>query len=935
MPKYWMLGAALAASMACSFAVRAQTTIPDEYNKKIVSRSELGTLTGDFAGDRIDMSSGSLEIVQTDIDLPGNNALPVRVARRFEPADSNFGGHFGRWRMDIPNVHGTFADVAMGGWRVDATEGIGYSTNRCSGFGRPPSGFSVRPPNGTTIWEADDYWHGTFFHLPGSGDQELLSRGGARAPDDGHAYYAVTKAGAVARCVALSPTSFDPDYGEGFEMVTPDGTVYTLNQMIKQFRITLSKGSDGLARADYFLYPTRVADRFGNTVTYNWNPGNSAQLLSIVASDGRRLDFTYEAPDSMRVVAVTDGSRTWHYAYTATVGPSYDPDTLTLPDGRTWSFRLSYLAYMPVSAGTAHCDGINGITQRTTYDSGPSGANPWWGSITGPSGATVKFEMASVMLGRSQVDYNCISETEESTDARPENPYLFYTAAVVDKTITGPGLPSSGLRWSYSYGPTNNCWKGSYSEGIACTSSSPVTRTALLTDPTGAVTRYTFGNQANVDEGMLFKTEYGWNGASAMQTVEIAYGAADAAPYGTHNGWSLRGDGDPALTSKNQPQRKLTTTQQGATFTWEVAANCSGMPYCFDAFARPTNVVRAGVNSAPQVESIQYDDDTVGWVLGQVAQRTVDGAAAERTDFNANHQPWKTYAFGKLKNTFTYNADGTIATVADGNNNVTTYSSWKRGIPQTVHFPATPEATSGATRTAVVSDEGWITSVTDENGYATGYAYDLMGRIAQVTYPAGDSVAWAPTISTFAPVGTAENGIAAGHWKQTVHTGNAYKVTLLDALWRPVLVREYDAANVAGTDHYVATAYDNAGRVADVSYPLGTTASALTLGGSATWLLGGTRPSGVRTSYDALGRPTTVQQDSELGVLTTTTEYLATVFKRRVTDARGKVTTEQFMARGTPSFDSPVRIDAPEGQVTLIGRDTFGKPTTITRGAGL
>jgi YD repeat-containing protein len=813
----------------------------------------------------------------------------------------------------------------MGGWRVDAATASGYSTDRCSAFGRPPEGFTVRPPKGTTIWEADDYWHGTFFHLPGSGDQELLSRGGAYAPDDGHAYYAVTKAGAAARCVALSATSFDPNYGEGFEVVTPDGVVYTLNQMIKQYRITLGKGSDGLQRADYFLYPTRVADRFGNTVTYNWNPDSRSQLLSIVASDGRRLDFTYEAPDSMRVAAVTDGSRTWHYAYAATVGPNYDPDTLTLPDGRTWSFRLSYLAYMPVMAGTAHCDGINGITQRTTYDSGPSGANPYWGSITGPSGATVKFEMAKILLGRSQVNFNCLSETEEWTDARPENPYLFYTAAVVDKTITGPGLPSSGLHWGYSYGPTNNCWKGTNVEGIACTSSSLKTRSALLTDPAGTVTRYTFGNQANVDEGMLFKTEYGWNGTSALRTVAIDYGAVDAAPYGTHNGWSLRGGGDPALTSKNQPQRKITTTQQGRQFVWEVADTCSGMPYCFDGYARPVTIQRSGVNTpaATQTESILYDDDTGHWVLGQVAQRTVSGLVAEKTTFDSLQRPSKVYAFGKLRSTFTYNTDGTVATVRDGNNNVTTYSSWKRGIPRSVHFA------DGASRTAVVGDEGWIESVTDENGFATSYAYDAMGRITQVTYPAGDSVAWAPTTSTFAPVASAENGVAAGHWRQTVSTGNACKVTLFDALWRPVLVREYDAGDVASTDHYVATAYDKAGRVADASYPL---ATAPTLTSSGTWLLGSTRPNGVRTSYDDIGRPTAVQQDSELGVLTTTTDY-PTGFMRRTTDARGKVTTEQFMAWDAPSFDWPVRIDAPEEQTTLISRDVFGKPVAITRGS--
>ena len=172
MPKYWALGAALAATIGFSFAARAQT-IPDEYSRKIASHSETGTLTGDFAGDRIDLSSGGLEIAQTDIDLPGNNALPVRVGRYFQPAYTNFGGHFGIWRMDIPNVHGTFADVIMGGWKAETLNG--YTSNRCSSFGKPPDGFNRMPTKSDVIWGADDYWHGTFFHLPGSGDQELAN----------------------------------------------------------------------------------------------------------------------------------------------------------------------------------------------------------------------------------------------------------------------------------------------------------------------------------------------------------------------------------------------------------------------------------------------------------------------------------------------------------------------------------------------------------------------------------------------------------------------------------------------------------------------------------------------------------------------------------------------------------------------------------------
>lgn len=594
MPKYWALGAALLASFGSS-SVWAQT-VPDEYNKLIAHHSELGTLTDGFAGERIDLSTGGLEIIQTDIDLPGNNALPVRVGRRFVPNDVYADGHFGPWTLDIPSMHGTFDDIIGNGWQVESVGG--YTSNRCTSHGMPPDGFMYPSPTGA-IYAADDYWHGTFFYLPGSGDQELLQFWTAgHSPSDGHAYHAMTNAGAVARCVALASTSVPSVDGEGFEMVTREGVVYTLNHMVRRHRGALRKGPGaGLPRADYFLYPTQVADRFGNTVTYTWSATDPWQLLSIVASDGRRLDFTYAAPVSGEITQITqiaDGNgHIWHYA----------PNLVTLPDGKTWTYQLGDLVAMASSQGTAYCPGINLLNQRTTYDDG-SASTHYSGTITGPSGATVTLTMARIALGRSHVTYNCVTDVPDAdpSTARPDDPYLFYTGAVVGKTITGPGLPTGGLHWGYSYGPTNNCWDGidgfpnqAQAEslyGLSCTNHPATGRQVLVTDPTSAVTRYTFGNQANVDEGMLFKTEYGWNGSTAQKTVTVDYGAAGVAPYGTYDGWSPRGRGDPALNSRTHPQRKVTTNQQGRDFIWEVATGCSGMPYCFDAYGRPTKVIK-------------------------------------------------------------------------------------------------------------------------------------------------------------------------------------------------------------------------------------------------------------------------------------------------------------------------------------------------------
>src|ERR1044072_7101527 len=81
MPKYWALGAALAASIGCSFVANADdATIPEEYAKLIQAHSRIGSLDGGFFGDHVELSTGGLDIVQTDIDPAGHNRERKRTS---------------------------------------------------------------------------------------------------------------------------------------------------------------------------------------------------------------------------------------------------------------------------------------------------------------------------------------------------------------------------------------------------------------------------------------------------------------------------------------------------------------------------------------------------------------------------------------------------------------------------------------------------------------------------------------------------------------------------------------------------------------------------------------------------------------------------------------------------------------------------------------
>lgn len=616
----------LALCLLTAFAAQAEDVIgPDEYDKRIKHRGVVAALGESAFGDSVSLATGNLQIVQTDVVLPGNGALDVRVGRKFPASNSgNGGGHFEQWDLDIPYVHGTFFAAGAGSW---ATSGSGANTfKRCSQFSAPKD---IQYQGGS--WAADEYWHGSFLYLPGAGEQELLLRSSAAAgaPSDGASYPVATKELAVARCLPNLATTSEPGaQGEGFEVVAADGTVYTFDHMVirpddrlvkndpdpnllmataaggaaTSNGTTTGSGTSGqenaggkekdkeedpvpslaynyvLPRNEVLIYPSRVTDRFGNQVTYTWSTENPWRLLRIAASDGRHLDFSYSGsdPTSHQVVAITDGTRTW----------SYTPTTMIQPDGRVWTFSLGNLKLAKPRSYQVSCDAV-GSVNSTTYT----------GTITAPSGASVAYIVSSKLFGRSWVSRQCVQQPSGAEQA--DEPYLFAGVAISSKTITGPGLPGGGLTWSYQYGSPNHCWDpvGVYSPGtgaVVCSSGSAATRSTTVTSPEGHVTRYTFGNRYKADEGMLLRVDHGWNGTNALRSVQYAYADPLASPYAALNGTSVRNVGDFDITSMRRPQREVTTTQQGRTFTWQVASSCgAGSSLCFDVFARPTKVVKS------------------------------------------------------------------------------------------------------------------------------------------------------------------------------------------------------------------------------------------------------------------------------------------------------------------------------------------------------
>lgn len=580
-PDGWRFLTLAAGLSLASCALAEDVGVPDQYARNIQARSGVSALTLDVFGEVVNLYNGSLGFTQGDISIPGNNGLEVRFGRKFstghDPASLVRTG-LGYWEPDIPYIYGVFGQPTSGvvsGWVVEA-DPPSDSNKRCSYFSRPPAIFVK-----ATSFEADEYWAGNHLYLPGKGSEEMLVRTtGVAIPADGINYPAATTSGVVFRCVALDASSGAS--GEGFEAVLPDGTVYTFNHAESIYASSLKKPDDtdssgtsnvGLPRREVRFYVGRVRDRFGNSVVYNWG---ASGLQSIVASDGRRIDFTVSASDN-RLTATVAG-KSWVYTHAG------DVDSLQLPDGSSWTYRLKDLFYARTRVINMDCDTISDLGSDYT------------GSISTPSGAVAEYGMSEVTFGRSYVPRAC-GAVQTGVPGYPIEPYLTRGVAMKSRRVTGPGLPQSGLTWQYAYGAPNNCWKpGNSTTSYACNTSSPMTRSVEIHDPSGAVTRYTYGNRYLVNEGLLVKQEVGVSGSSAAQTTTYEYADPDAAPYGSNHGVSLTAFTDRDFNAKKKPKQKVVTVRSGRAFTWQVASDCGVGPYCFDGFARPTKVIES---SAP------------------------------------------------------------------------------------------------------------------------------------------------------------------------------------------------------------------------------------------------------------------------------------------------------------------------------------------------
>ncbi len=122
MGRRWVLGVCLGL-LVCRYGLASEPY--QDYQKRIESAQNIAALKGDLFGDSVNLYNGQTSFSNVDIELSGNNTLPVRLERRFNVElsftgqASNFNASLegaGGWNVEVPYITGMFG--GSGGWGV-------------------------------------------------------------------------------------------------------------------------------------------------------------------------------------------------------------------------------------------------------------------------------------------------------------------------------------------------------------------------------------------------------------------------------------------------------------------------------------------------------------------------------------------------------------------------------------------------------------------------------------------------------------------------------------------------------------------------------------------------------------------------------------------------------------------------------------------------
>ena len=629
----------------------------------------------------------------------------------------------------------------------------------------------------------------------------------------------------------------------GLIIMSPDGTRYEMTTLGP------AVGASPASRQSAW-YTTRIVDRNGNTLnfTYGYLNLSTFGVQSVTSSDGRSLTFSYVNGALDRI---TDGSRTWSYVLSRipNIGSyQYFLNEVRRPDGTVWKFDYNPSASGPGS-GTP-----GGYSMR---------------QITYPTGGTIAYTYGFVTFNVATFLPISTVVTQKQGDGGTWN--YTYTPATTAITLVNGGFtytidsaaPNTEFDKTVVVGPDGSQFF--LHVGYTSVSSGLVFYIGTLL---GKISSTLYGSQ-------IFESQieaYGWTYALLSNQTNLRPGGAFVFDTLTYV---------PLLKSKG-------ISRSGELYNTAYSN--------YDSYNNPQTITETG--SDTRTTLLTYYANPAKWIIHQKKDETTDTIGAITRSFDANANLLSENRYG-VPTTYTYTAQGDIATKTDARNNTTTYGSYFRGIPQIENQP------EAVTVSRVVSGVGNILSQTDGETATTSYTYDGLNRLTGITHPLGNpvTVAWeTSSVHSAPPVLT-----------RTVVRGSYKEVVTYDAFGRESQIQHIDTG--AGNDTITQTyRYDQIGRRIFSSYP--------------------NNPLGSGFVYDILGRPLAIYHvfDPVYGTSTSGRVFFYTNYTVELTNERNKVTTYAYRTYGDPGQRDLLSVTAPEPGASLaLTRNGLGQMTQVVQ----
>jgi RHS repeat-associated protein len=785
--KVWLVGVG---ALLLGANALAQSTHYQDYRRLISTSGISGSVGPDLFGEQVNFYTGQTEFEATDVSIPGNNGLQVSVNRiydvqPFEPGREN-NKQFADWELDLPRITGVFS--AADKWRVP---GQGAEADkRCTNFNSP------RPvaTSPTSTFAADEYWQGYVIRIPGQNPRELIKRAPG-LPTGQQFGDQLTNNWSIVRCLPALVTGPEST-GEGFEMVAPNGVTYTFGKLAYRNYIPLSRpggtmvaaepgrggdesGSLGdpgvvpevesLPRVMGILWVTKMRDRFGNQVNFNWDPNHAERLNSISSSDGRSLTFSYsiQGPGN-RISSVSDGTRTWSYVYDHPTGRLIE---VNAPGAMKWSINFASLnTHTWQYPNQSSCTSVPAADNTSSVQA----------TITHPSGAVGTFTFRAIRRGRSNTPSTCY-QIPGTAYSVPYHVRAFDSLGLVTKSI-------DGAAWQYDY---DTC------QSTGC---GPTVGTTVKA-PDDSKTEYRFRTGHNGDEGLLDSIQSGGSPTSYLRTQNFVYYSGGAnGQYPELMGSVFQNRGDVPRKIRQRPLLGEYLCESGRLF---------GRVYSdLDTYGNPGEIKRGSVpyssgecfaesSSLAKLDQLTYSHNTASWVLGNVIKVQSGTVVEEESTLDSLSMPLTVHRFGRLVGKYTYfdNSplqEGALKSVEDGNGKITQFSNYHRGIPRRIDYPG------GAFSSATVSNAGNLTSFTNERSKTWTFGFDGANRVTLIDPP--DTQA---TTIVYSKPST---------WRSVATSGTLVTTTIYNTYLQPTSIAE-------GSLRTRTFGYDDLGRRTFASYP--------------------------------------------------------------------------------------------------------------------